>query len=196
MEHRGCSEYDVQIVELSGVSVERQLHDGGIGALGTELTVSGLPASSPNAALLVQARIETAQSPPDCNLTLRGSMPSSTSVAVTRADGGCDAIAVDQIVWERIDFDQRATVQAFTVTLAGGNPTMDVAISPVDVTRTLVLSSSQVYGGQAGGETVINGEADEASFRLDLTSPTNVRLTRGDDDVAATITFYVVELEP
>ena len=58
------------------------------------------------------------------------------------------------------------------------------------------MSSSQIFAGQAGAETSLNGEADEAAIRLELTSPTNVRLTRGDDDVAATLTFYVIEIEP
>jgi len=193
-EHAGCVEYDVQAVEVPGVTVTRQLHDGGLPAGATELTVTGLPAASVNTVLFTQARTESTPVAFDCSLTLRGHMPSPTSVTVQRADGGCEGADVKQVFWERVDFNQSANVQAITVTMSG--LMQDVAISPVDTTRTLVMSSSQIFAGQAVAEAGVSGEAEDAAIRFDLTSPTNVRLYRGDSDGPVTVTFYVIEIEP
>ncbi len=195
----GCGDYAVQVVDLSGVTVTRDIIDAGFAAGMSGLTVSGLAASSIHTALLTQARTSLGTLVGgQCSLLLRGDLPTNSSVAFTRGagtDGGCVADPVDQLAWERIDFGNRANVQKLSATLNGGTTTMNVAIAPVDTTRTVVFASTQLLNGQGSGE-INEQEIDEASLRLELTASNNVRLIRADSDGPVSLTFFVVEIEP
>lgn len=200
LETDGCDDYAVQIVDLAGVTVTRDVVDAGFLAGMATLQLAGLPASSTNTALLAQVRTSAGNFANDCALLVRGDLPSSSSVAFTRGAGaatGCSMEPIDQLVYERIDFGTRGNVQKLMAQLGAGQPFVNVPIANVDMTRTIVFTSSQVVSGQGGAETTDNGtEVDEGVVRLELTSPTNVRVTRGDEDDVTVVTFFVVELEP
>jgi hypothetical protein len=136
----------------------------------------------------------------ECEMLLRGRMPSSSSVSFTRGagtvDAGCETTAVEQVVWERIDFGSRGNVQVATASFAAGASTANLPISAVDLTRTIVFTSSQIVSGPGAGEMASNGELTDAMVRLELNTSTNVRVTRTDDDGPAVVTVYVVEIEP
>ena len=125
-----------------------------------------------------------------------------TTLTITRgagtADGGCRLLDLP-VAWERVDFGTRASVQTITTTLPAAALFVDVAVAPVDLTRTLVLSGAQTVSGQSGGESaenVSNLFGSEASARFELTTATNVRVTREHASAAATFTFYVIQVEP
>ncbi len=191
--------YSVQVVELSGLSVQRGTEDGGLPSGSGVLSVSGLPASSLNTALLTQNGADNG-GPSICEVLVRGDMPTSSSLKFTRAAGAtgvCLASALPQVVWERLDFGTRGKVQTFTTTQPVGTSTTAVTITPVDTTRTLVFASSQDVSGQGVGETsgdVTNLSDGEARF--ELASSTVVNVTRQHSSGIAIFTFYVVEIDP
>lgn len=200
----GCTGYEMQVVQLSGVSSLRG--SSGTLMLGQrQLTQTGLPAASTNAVLLNQAVMSAnpTLSLSMCNFLVRAEMTSPTSLLFSRgADqpnpASCAGVNVDSVHWERVDFGTRARVQAFTVNLQ--NNSVDLTIASVDTTRTLVFAGGQMSGGQSTGETAVDNTNDDsigqAQARFDLTSATTVRVTRGRSQSTGIVTFYVVELEP
>jgi len=89
-------------------------------------------------------------------------------------------------------------VSAYSVTFAPGEREKLVSISPVDTTRSLVMTSSQSAGGQGAGETDYPGsdKHGEGVARFNLESATQVRVTRPESSASARFTFYVIELTP
>ncbi len=198
-----CSgvQYDWQVAELQGLTVLDGLELSPFPDGETRFSKTGLPAASLNTAILTQVRMPDT-SAQVCNAMVRTTMPSPTSFDVSRGDGndaGCSLRPVLQLGWQRLDFGARAAVQQKTVAFPVGTNTVDVAISPVDTTRTLVFASSQSGAGQSSGETSYGGSGDlfgEGNARLELTSSTNVRAIRGRSGFTGQVTFYVVEIEP
>ena len=193
--------YDLQLVELTGLAVTRGIFPDA-GTLAAGATLTGLPAASANRAVLVQPRA-LGGALPICSRLIRAAAPTPTSISFTRgagiADGGCQQPGLAELVWERIDFGTRATVQTITVTLAPGVSQQDAPISAVDLTRTVVLSSGQAASGQGSGETDSNVGtqfAGEALGRFELTAANNVRITRDHSVFTARFTFFVVQIEP
>ena len=195
-----CDGYDVQAVDVAGITVLRGVVDGGMPAGASTLTVTGLPNASMNRAVLLQPGTTFNGSRPVCNTLVRASLPSNNSIALSRGagDAGCPPMAMENIAWERLDFGSRGTVREYTVSLGPGDTSQAVTITPVDTTRTLVFASSQASGGQGAGESDHDGPATftEGVFRLVLTNSTSVTVTRGPSTSSAAVTFYVVELNP
>jgi hypothetical protein len=169
--------------------------------------VFGLPAASANTVLFNQA-LTGAPAPIDpttsmCNLFVRSEMPSPTTLVFSRGGDNpnstaCTNPALASVAWERVDFGNRARVQAFTQVFNSLGST-DVTIASVDTTRTLVFSGGQMAAGQATGETSADTANDDtigtAVARFELINDTTVRVTKGHQG-SGTFTFYVVELEP
>ena len=195
-----CDGHDVQVVDWAGITVTRGAVDGGFPTDAGTLTITGLPAASANRALLIQPGILSMSSPPVCSSMVRAATPSPSSIVFTRAAG--DATCLTQppelLAWERIDFGNKATVREHTATFAVGDTSRPVTIAPVDTSRTLVFSGSQMAGGQGAGETDHDGGArfTQAAFELVLTDATTVTVSRAESTAAAIITFYVAELLP
>ena len=196
--------YDLEVVELAGLTVTRGTEDGGMPLQTYFINASGLPAASTNTAVLTQVRYPLNTQPKVCQLLVRGTVSSPTSLSFTRAasaaiaGGICGATALNQVAWERLDFGTRGVVQTRTATLAIGALTADITISAVDMTRTLVFASNQSLMGQGLGETTHSGTEvlGEGAATFELTSPTNVRLTRASSSSESFFTFYTVELAP
>ena len=195
-----CGGYEHQLVEWRGVEVTTGALDGGLLAGQAEATVTGLPAVSNDAVLLVQAGLSNANEMAACSLLVRGDMPSPTSVKVSRGagDAGCPLGAVPQVTWQRLDFDTRADVDTYRVTFAPQETAKTITIAPVDTSRTMMMTSSQSFAGQGAGETdegsSIRGSAGIVSFSL--TSSTTLQVTRGSSGSTSQFVIYVVELTP
>ncbi|HEY0882860.1 MAG TPA: hypothetical protein VGD87_15070, partial [Archangium sp.] len=112
----------------------------------------------------------------------------------------CAQAAFSDLPWERIDFRARATVQALSAVFASGQASQEVSYTRVDETRSFLISSSQLIGGQGTGETGNNNGGDDtagvAMATYEFTAGDRIRVTRGDPMGAANFTVYVVELEP
>ena len=194
--------YEVQAVELSGISVTRGTEDGGLPIATASKLVSGLSATSLNTALLTQHTVADATGDPICNVLVRSEMPSSSSINFTRANGAtgtCLALPIYRLNWERIDFGARGSVQTRTVTMPIGTSMLPVTITAVDTSRTLVFASSQAGSGQSDGESSHSGSGSylgEGNARFELSSSTIVNVIRQRSSGAAVFTFYVVELDP
>ncbi|MBX7102164.1 MAG: hypothetical protein K1X89_30895, partial [Myxococcaceae bacterium] len=192
-----------QVVELDGTSVVRGVLDAGLPPGTNVVQVTGLPAASTNAAVLVQTRVADAVLQ-DCSMALRGTLPSTTSLTISRGnasnDGGCALEQLEQLAWERIDFQQRARVQAITVSLSAGTTQQSTAISPVDPTRTVVFAAGMPGSGQSGGESSpsgANNAAPDAVGRFDISGGgTTLTVRRDGAAAAATFTVWVVEVNP
>jgi hypothetical protein len=143
---------------------------------------------------------------PACGALARAQVFSTTRLRFTRgagapADAGCDAAPLAGLHYERIDFAARGAVQQQTVTLAPGTLTSTVAITPVDRTRAIVFSGSQVLSGQGTAETDLDVSgnavpAGEALVRFAFDDDSTVRVTRAVASATARVTFFVVELVP
>ena len=127
-------------------------------------------------------------------------MPSPTSLSFSRAagDAGCPLTALELVHYERIDFGNKASVREYTATFARGVTSRTVTITPIDTTRTVVFSASQITGGQGAGESdfASPGGISEGLFQLVLTNPNTVTATRAESTSAASVTFYVAQLNP
>jgi hypothetical protein len=200
---QACSGYEMQAIELSGVSTIRGSAPGLLpGQRTANLVVT--PPASPNSVVFNQTLLAGAipTSTPLCALMVRASIDTPTSLVFSRANSSintsCITVGLTELVYERVDFGSRGRVQTFTLDLQ--NNSQDVVISQVDTTRTLVFAGGQAAGGQASGETDYNnqgsGSLGVGTARFDLLSPTTVRVTRGRSSGDATVMMYVLELEP
>jgi hypothetical protein len=193
-----AGEFDVQVVDFAGLSVSRGLLGAGLPVGASLATVSGLPGTSLNTALLVQPRADN--TPRLCTELVRGELTSPTSLRFSRGageDAGCTIDVVWALEWQRLDFGARANVQQKIVGIPAGQPSANVTITAVDPSRTVVFTSS-MPNGQGGGETNFTGTiyASEGMARVELTSPTTVQVIRQRSGGGAVFTVYAVELEP
>lgn len=195
-----CNGYDVQVAEWNGVSVTHDAVDGGlpVGALSATVT---MPPGSTSSVLLVQPRNASTANQSICELVARGVLTSPSEVTVTRgagtSDGGCASRAIDDVFVDRVDLGAHAAVQQKTVTLGVGDTSVAVAVSPVDVTRTVVFSGTMLAGGAAGEtDDAVDSFVNEATAQFQLTAADTVTVTRASATSTAVFTFYVVELVP
>lgn len=200
LNHTACSGLDLQVVQWNGVTVTRGALDGGIPDAGLVFPVT-LPSSAGlNRLVLTQAGPTSNVDRPLCSQLVRGATSGSSGLTLTRAagDAGCPLEPIETVAFERIDFGSRAVVREYSATFGPGATSRAVTITPVDVTRTLVMASSQAAGGQGAGETDRSGNArfTEATFQLVLTNATTVTVTRGEATSSAALTFFVLELVP
>ena len=195
-----CQGHDIQVVDWAGLTVTQGTLGGGMAAGVLSQTVTGLPAASANRAVLLQPGTTLNAPRPVCSSLIRAALPTPSSMVLTRSagDAGCVAPAMENVLYERIDFGNRGVVHEYTATFAPGVGTLPVTITPVDVTRSLVFASSQAVSGQGAGETDHGGAGlyTEGVFQLVLTTANTVTATRGQATSAAIITFYVAELLP
>jgi hypothetical protein len=195
-----CEGHDVQVVDWAGITVTRGTMDAGIPMGAASSSISGLSAASNNRAVIIQPGISSTSTRPVCASMIRATSPSPSSIALTRAAGSttCSNNAPEALGWERIDFGNKATVREYTANFMAGDTSATVTISPIDTSRTMVFSGSQMAGGQGAGETDHDGTSrfTEAAFQLVLTDATTVTVTRAENTSAAIVTFYVAELLP
>ncbi|HYI00531.1 hypothetical protein [Hyalangium sp.] len=187
----------LQVVELTGATVTR----GVTGPMsGTSLTVSvpsGVNLSS--SALLFTYRASETDDSIICDRVLRGVL-SPNAITFTRGANatGCTDADIDAISWELIDFGARASAQHVHVTMDSSTSEVDMPITAVDPSRTLVFASGQSQSGQAGGETDYE-EDDVIGASLGwhgLRTPTILTVARGAEEGTARWQSTVLQLEP
>jgi hypothetical protein len=170
----------IQVVEFTGATVTR----GTTGPMtGTQLTVTGLPASGlSNTALLFTYRVSAASQLGICDRMLQGVLTSSSQLTFTRSkqDTGCENATIEAISWERINFGDRARTQHQSIDVSDLAQSDTAGISAVDPTRTLVFSSGQALSGQGGGETdyTVDDVLGTSVARHTLLSPTVLEVRR------------------
>ncbi|MFY0584094.1 hypothetical protein ACN28S_66065 [Cystobacter fuscus] len=112
------------------------------------------------------------------------------NAAITTAD-------IPQISWERITFPTGTSVQTHLLTVNDGAASTSTTLAtPVDATRTLLLTSSQA-GGQGAGETSYgaNDILGVATGRLSL-SGNQLSVTRDAPNGSTSWRAYTIQFEP
>ena len=123
---------------------------------------------------------------------VRGRITSTTQLTFDR-DASGNSINVD-ISWEVVEFTDASIVRSGTVNFGTSVTQVNETISGVVLSRSLVISGGYYH---RGGKT--NYTADDnpgvACVTLDLTSTTNLRLTRAlHASATADVGYFVVEL--
>lgn len=182
----------LQVVQFTNASVTR----GFVGAMtGTTLSVSGLPAVATSKTMLIYS-YRTSNSGPNIAAGLvRGRIDSPTSLSFSRGDFTGQ---IDEIAWERIEFTDATTVQQIDISMAASIGTANAAITSVDTSMAIAFAGGQWTSGQAMGETTYAGDdvIGVAVGRHELTSATNLLVTRDDINGTADWTSYIVEFGP
>ncbi len=182
----------LQVVQFTNASVTRGL----TGAMtGASLTVSGLPAVNTAKTMLIYS-YRTANSGANIAAGLvRGEIDNATSLTFSRGDSTGQ---IDAIAWERIEFTDATSVQQVQPSMAPGIATDNFAIASVDTSRAIVFAGGQWTAGQGFGQTSFTGDdiIGVAVGRHELTSATNLLVTRDDTNGSASWVSYVVEYAP
>ncbi|ATB38222.1 hypothetical protein CYFUS_003655 [Cystobacter fuscus] len=188
--------YAVQVVELEGLSVSRGL-TGATDAASVEAPVP--PAEASRSVLTSTFRAE-GNDDVICNRMVRGEIVDREVLRFSRGAGStsCDSTRISGIAYERLTFPEGYGVQARNVSLDNNALSTTETLSDVDPTRTLLLSSSQVHGGQGAGETSYRGNdvPGAGTARFWLTSPTRLEVARDAPLDSARWTVYAVQFEP
>ncbi|WP_095976789.1 putative metal-binding motif-containing protein [Melittangium boletus] len=197
-----CNEhtYVVQVVEFEGATVSR---DNKGPMTTSEMSATGLEPEQETARTVLLSTLQTTvETDADiCNRMVRAEISTVNSVAFTRgADAtNCANADVARIHWERISFPAGTRVQSKVLTVGDKNKIATATLdTPVDATRTLLLSSSQINGGQANGETSYRAKdiPGVAAGRLTLTPSGQLQVERDADLAQARWTSYAIQLEP
>lgn len=182
----------LQVVQFTNASVTRGL----TGAMtGASLSASGLPAVNTTKTMLIYS-YRTANGGANIAAGLvRGEIDSATSLTFSRGDSTGQ---IDAIAWERIEFTNATSVQQVQPTMSPGITTDNLAITSVDTTRALVFAGGQWTSGQGFGQASYTGDdiIGVAIGRHELTSSTNLLVTRDDTNGSAGWVSYVVEFAP
>lgn len=200
LSNTACAGYELQAVEWQGLTVTRGAFDGGFGPNVTELVSSGLAPATLQRALLTQATTVVNGDINTCAMLARGTpLNSPSEVRMTRAylDAGCAAAPLAVAEFERLDFGTLATVQERTLSFTPGQLSAAAMLTTVDLSRTFVFSSAQSSLGQGMGESNVpdGGAPLEAAFTFDFSGATSITARRTNGAGAATVTFYVVQVE-
>lgn len=190
------AKYAVQVVELEGLSVNRGL-TGATDAASVEAPVS--PAETSRSVLTSTFRAE-GNDDVICNRMVRGELVGRERLRFSRGAGStsCAGTRISGIAYERLTFPEGYGVQARNVSLDNNALSTTESLSDVDPTRTLLLSSSQVHGGQGAGETSYrwNDVPGAGTARFWLSSPTRLEVARDAPLESARWTVYAVQFEP
>jgi hypothetical protein len=126
---------------------------------------------------------------------LRARITADNTLTIDRSVTG---VAVEDIAWQVVELKDGTRVQSGSAAFAsgGGGDIVNATLTmPVDTTRATGFASVQYGGGAAMGSTsyVTDDYLGVATASVEVTSSTNVRLTRGSTVGAADIGWFVVE---
>jgi hypothetical protein len=199
----GCTlfhKFAFQVVQLGGSSVQRAV----TGALSKgSLIVSGLQSTDLTRAIVTTSWQVSSTGQDIYKRVVRGEIDPTDATRLRFFRGAetpftADSDDIPQISWERITFPQNTLVQTQTLTLADTELRKTYTLpTPVDSTRTLLLTSSQL-SGQGGGETAYatNDILGVATARLSLTNGNQLTVERDSRYGAASWTVYAVQFDP
>jgi hypothetical protein len=191
--------FALQVVQFPGARVTRGVTSA---LFGTNLEVTGLASvDTSRTVLLYTFRINDSGNDV-CNRMLRGRMNSNNTLQFTRGlgtIGSCTSVNIDAISWERIELPVGTLVQQLQVDVADGAALAPTPLTQeVDLTRTLAFSGGQWLNGQGGGEGTFAGDDifGTATGFHQLTSPSELEVTRGSAQGYARWTPYILQLLP
>lgn len=197
----GCNvnqNFSIQAVQFTNSDVRRNT----TGVMDKELlTISGLPTTTPSRAIVMATWLVSTTGQDIYKRVVRGEIdPQDSTKLLFRRGAGKTFTSNDipQISWERITFPTNTLVQTQVFTVADGETNQSVTLAtPVDSTRTLLLTSSQL-SGQGGGETSneTNDVVGAATGRLSLTGGNQFAVTRDNRLGAASWTAYAIQFDP
>ncbi|EPX60357.1 hypothetical protein D187_001844 [Cystobacter fuscus DSM 2262] len=191
--------FTFQVVEFTGSDVQRDLTDA-MPANSGALTVTGLPTTDLTRSILLSTWQVSSAGADIYKRMVRGEIDQSntTQLLFRRGDGTAITTAdIPQISWERITFPTGTLVQTHVLTVNDGAASNSAPLAtPVDATRTLLLTSSQA-GGQGAGETSFgaNDILGVATGRLSLTG-NQLSVTRDAPNGSTRWTAYAIQFEP
>ena len=198
-----CDGYDVQAVDWQGVTVTRGVSSIPSGAL--SMLSPMLPMSSPSTLVLSQPSNDSLSTSAPCPFLGRAEVFSPSELRFSRGNNRafCNLAPLPRIVWERIDFGTRARVWQYAAALTPNTQTLSVSITPVDPTRSFVITSSQQLGGQGSGESdalnstdVVDAAVQTRLVNMNSVTAVSVDVARQASNSAALVTLYVVQIEP
>jgi|GEM_PF-2491105 len=194
--------FSLQVVEFDGASVTRDTTDKMADKVPSPIDVDTAFTLEDAKHSILLSTFQTLATNSDliCNRMVRGEVGLlAGKLNFSRgATGSCNSPAVPVIAWERIQFPANVNVQQRVLDAAATDGVVTTAISSVDMTRTLLLTSTQVSSGQGNGETshIDTDSLGVATGRLRFNSSTEVALTRDDTRDTSRWTVYAAEFNP
>ena len=182
-----------QVVEYQDAKVQT----GDVTFLTTDPSKTVSLASSVNTAkswLIFNYECDAAGCPgPDANIgnkMVRGVITNTNTLTFDRNNTGKGLI----LTWYLVEFTDDTTVQSGSQNFAATDTQKDITISTVPVGRSLAAAGGYMRGGRTPLSTSANPGV--AWFTLDLTTSTNLQITRGASSDAADVGWFVVTFAP
>ncbi|WP_395854427.1 putative metal-binding motif-containing protein [Cystobacter fuscus] len=191
--------FSFQVVQFTGSDVQRGITGAMPSDSGT-LTVTGLPTTDLTRSILLSTWQVSTAGADIYKRMVRGEIDQSNTTQLLFRRGANTAITtadIPQISWERITFPTGTLVQTHLLTVNDGAASTSAPLTtPVDATRTLLLTSSQA-SGQGAGETSydVNDILGVATGRLSL-SGNQLSVTREAPNGSTRWTAYAIQFEP
>jgi hypothetical protein len=201
----GTQSMSVQVVTLPLISISRGMTTVAVGA--TTRSIADPPPATQG--VLFAQSTTNAGGAGICDRVYRTELQGNSEV-FTRANGSaaaaCTATNTPALLYERVDFKTRATVQQVNVNLAAGSMGTTTAIAAVDRTRTLVFTGSHSSMGLGLGESTHVGNSGTTDFLGDAVgsfglggtayTSTQLQTSRRSAQGASRWGVWVVELIP
>ena len=197
--------YSVQVVQLEGLSVSR----GTVLANDSYPFVVTVPTSASLSRSLVLATYQASQPSMGtalnaiCNRTMRGEVTGDMELRFYRGFAACNPGLITTISWERITAVSNASVQSVKLTANSGfTSDVQTLATAVDPNRTVLMSSTQMHGGQSSGETTYPSEplmgVADGRFQLKLVGSEykQIEVVRDTNKGDSFWTVYALQFEP
>ncbi len=122
---------------------------------------------------------------------IRAQLIDSTTLRIDRDSVGD---RIDEIIWQVVELNDGSSVQHGSELLNSGDAQNTIAISTIDVNRSVAFASVQAYSGQNMGMNNYNGDdiTGVSSVTLELSS-TSINMRRNFTGQRADIGWFVVE---
>jgi hypothetical protein len=192
----------LQVVDYAGASVQRAVS---VLANGNPSAQADLPSSvDPARSVLLYSYISDGSGTTICNRVLRGELTNNgAKVTFSRGDGNaasCVGAQFNAISWEVVQFPSGTVVQQVTQPLGAGaaGQSASTQISPVDLSRTIVVGGGQWASGQLHGEGshALGDLISEMRAQAYLTDSTTLNFSRDSFNSTAKFTAYVIQFKP
>jgi hypothetical protein len=200
----GCGGNDhnhLQAVTYAGASVQRGVPTLNNGTLSTQVTLTNPVV--PSRSILLYSYTSDGSGDNICNRVLRGELTNGgNQVSFSRGDGDTANCVSSQffISWEVVQFPVGTVVQQVTQSLVAGAEGLSAStqISPVDLSRTLVIGGGQWASGQLHGEGRHSSSELISEMRAQawLTDSTTLNFSRVTSNNTAKFTAYVIQFKP
>lgn len=124
------------------------------------------------------------------NIFIQGTITNSTTLTFNKDGTGNN----NNLTWYLVTFNDETTVQSGSQNFATGDTQKNVTITSVDTARSIAAAGSWYHRGGKSGLTT-DDNVGMGSVTLDLTSATNLQLTRGTSGSTADIGWFVVQFD-